>query len=229
MATVTGYTAARMAAIENASVIDGDVVGDNLILTRYDTTTINAGSVRGPVGPQGPADTNSVKKVGGDTITASAVGVKPLVVKAFSAGQTANLLEGQDSSGVVVSGMTAAGKLFGGTIRIPHTWHVPNEVKVAVGDTDFIMPFFIPEPAGQTAKLVAVRYKINAGTSATFKLTVDAVDALGFTALAATTTTATTDPADVDVTNGQAIFLVISSVSGVPTNLAVTVWVDYSF
>lgn len=53
MATVTTYTAARMKAIEDASVVDGDVVGDNLILTRFDASTINAGNVRGPQGIQG--------------------------------------------------------------------------------------------------------------------------------------------------------------------------------
>lgn len=53
MATVTGLTAARMLAIEAESIVDGDVVGDNLILTRHDGVTINAGSVRGPVGPAG--------------------------------------------------------------------------------------------------------------------------------------------------------------------------------
>lgn len=55
MATVTVLTAARMLAIEAASVVDGDVVGDNLILTKHDGSTINAGSVRGPQGIQGPA------------------------------------------------------------------------------------------------------------------------------------------------------------------------------
>jgi hypothetical protein len=50
MASVTGYTAARMQEIEDSAIIDGAVVGDDLILTRYDTTTINAGNVRGPVG-----------------------------------------------------------------------------------------------------------------------------------------------------------------------------------
>ena len=54
MATVTGLTADRMLAIEAASVVDGDVVGDNLILTKHDGSTINAGNVRGPAGPQGP-------------------------------------------------------------------------------------------------------------------------------------------------------------------------------
>jgi hypothetical protein len=53
MATVNVYTAERMAAIEAASVVDGDVIGDNLILERNDGTTIDAGNVRGPQGAQG--------------------------------------------------------------------------------------------------------------------------------------------------------------------------------
>lgn len=55
MATVTGLTAARMLEIEDASVVDGDVVGDNLILTKHDGSTINAGNVRGPAGTGGAA------------------------------------------------------------------------------------------------------------------------------------------------------------------------------
>lgn len=54
MTTVTGFTAERMQEIEDGTVVDGDVVGDNLVLTKRDTTTINAGSVRGPQGYQGP-------------------------------------------------------------------------------------------------------------------------------------------------------------------------------
>lgn len=55
MATVTGLTAARMAAIEAASVIKGAVLLDNLILEKFDGSKIDAGSVRGPQGIIGPA------------------------------------------------------------------------------------------------------------------------------------------------------------------------------
>ena len=58
MATVTGLTAERMLAIEAASVVDGDVIGDNLILTKHDGSQINAGSVRGPQGPAGPTSSD---------------------------------------------------------------------------------------------------------------------------------------------------------------------------
>lgn len=55
MGTVTGLTAERMLEIEAASIIDGDVVGNDLILTRHDGTTIDAGSVKGPKGDPGSA------------------------------------------------------------------------------------------------------------------------------------------------------------------------------
>lgn len=67
MTTVTSLTADRMLAIEAASVVDGDVVGDNLILTKHDGTQINAGSVRGPKGDPGP--------VGSDLAILSAIPV----------------------------------------------------------------------------------------------------------------------------------------------------------
>ena len=54
MTTVTSLTADRMLAIEAASVVDGDVISGNLILTKHDGSQINAGPVTGPTGPQGP-------------------------------------------------------------------------------------------------------------------------------------------------------------------------------
>lgn len=54
MTTITGFTSTRMLGIENNSVVSGTITGDDLILTRHGGGTINAGDVRGPVGPQGP-------------------------------------------------------------------------------------------------------------------------------------------------------------------------------
>ncbi len=51
MAIITGLTAARMAEIEDSIVVDGSIVGNNLILEKNDGSTINAGDVRGPSGP----------------------------------------------------------------------------------------------------------------------------------------------------------------------------------
>jgi microcystin-dependent protein len=40
-----------MLQIEDASIVSGEVVGNDLILQRHDGTTVNAGDVRGPAGP----------------------------------------------------------------------------------------------------------------------------------------------------------------------------------
>lgn len=66
MATITGLTAERMLEIEGASVIDGEVVGGNLILTQHDGTQINAGPVIGPQGPVGPVGPAAVFAIPGE-------------------------------------------------------------------------------------------------------------------------------------------------------------------
>lgn len=53
MGEATGFTAARMQEIEDTTIVDGDVVVNDLILHQRDGTNINAGNVRGPQGAQG--------------------------------------------------------------------------------------------------------------------------------------------------------------------------------
>jgi len=80
MTTVTSLTADRMLAIEAASVVDGDVVGDNLILTKHDGSQINAGSVRGAPGPPGP--------VGSDLVVLNAISVSEVgIINQIRAGR----------------------------------------------------------------------------------------------------------------------------------------------
>jgi microcystin-dependent protein len=54
MATITGFTADRMLAMEASTIVDGDIVNGELILTKHDGSTVNAGPVVGPPGPSGP-------------------------------------------------------------------------------------------------------------------------------------------------------------------------------
>lgn len=61
MARVTGFTAARMRLIEAASIVKGSVnASGRLILEKFDGTTIDAGSVKGPTGPAGVGPVGSV-------------------------------------------------------------------------------------------------------------------------------------------------------------------------
>lgn len=55
MATVTGYTAARMKQIEDETVVNAYLDGDDLVFKTREGTTINVGSVRGPKGDDGNA------------------------------------------------------------------------------------------------------------------------------------------------------------------------------
>lgn len=67
MATVTGYTAERMKEIEDSAIIAGVIVGNDLILTRFDGEQVNAGNVRGPQGPTGSLSDTSIQIVTSST------------------------------------------------------------------------------------------------------------------------------------------------------------------
>ena len=66
MATITGLTAERMLEIEGESVVDGEIVGGNLILTKHDGDNIDAGPVIGPPGPVGPMGPSGVASIPGE-------------------------------------------------------------------------------------------------------------------------------------------------------------------
>lgn len=66
MATITGLTAERMLEIEAQSIVDGEIIGDNLILERFDGTPIDAGPVVGPPGPTGPTGPAGAAPLTGD-------------------------------------------------------------------------------------------------------------------------------------------------------------------
>jgi hypothetical protein len=69
MATITGYTAARMQDIEDSAIVGGSIVGGELLLDRYDGGTVNAGQVQGPVGEVGPpADLGGMRFRGYGTV-----------------------------------------------------------------------------------------------------------------------------------------------------------------
>jgi hypothetical protein len=130
-----------MAAIEAASVVDGDIVGDNLILTRYDSSTINAGNVRGPAGPTGPmgpaqlptgsfimggwsADPTGYLILNGQTVLGGAITYSALAA-CFPNWVSGNNLILPDSSGCVPMGGTTPGVVSG---AMTHTLTSPNQL-----------------------------------------------------------------------------------------------------
>ena len=54
---VTGFTKARMDALDDDIINGASVVGNNLILTKKDGSSIDAGNIKGPIGDPGPEGT----------------------------------------------------------------------------------------------------------------------------------------------------------------------------
>ena len=120
-------------------------------------------------------------------------------------------------------GATGSG---GATLRVGHTYAISGEIKVPVGQTDFLVPFFVSLAGGQTAKLVKARHKLNTGTSVTCKLQKNDVDITGFTAISVTTTAADTDPTDVTLADNDKISIIVTAVAGTPQNMSFTLFIE---
>ena len=111
MGTVTGLTAARMIAIENASVISGLInASGKLILTKKDGTTIDAGTAKGAAG------TNGLTPIWrGDSVTSLAIAIaskvftiSPAMNVAFVVGSIVRAYSKANANNYMVGYVTAA-------------------------------------------------------------------------------------------------------------------------
>lgn len=144
------------------------------------------------------------------------------------ANQLARVPAGSDGQVLVARSSASAGMDFETltrTVRVVHTWTISGSIAVPSGDTDYIPGMWVPVPAGQTVALVAVRYRINSGTSATIKLQGGGVDIGGFTGLSATTADTSTT-GSVAMTDNLYLAPVVTAVAGSPKNMSVSVFFD---
>lgn len=112
------------------------------------------------------------------------------------------------------------------TTRSGHTWTISGEVEVALGDVDFINAFFVSMASGQSLSIVKAVYKINSGTSCNVKIQNNGVDVPGFTNLEVTTTKQSVDPLAIELDDEDQLSLVVNSVTGVPTNMSFTLFIE---
>ena len=98
----------------NAATSSGSTAA--FIATSYPFTNISARIANVEAGVSGDTHTQYVKKVGGSTITPSAVGTVGLSISAMS-GQTADLQQWKNSAGTVVTRIDSSGSLkIGSTV-----------------------------------------------------------------------------------------------------------------
>lgn len=139
----------QITALRDGMIVGGEVVGDNLILTQVDGATINAGNVRGPVGPQGPRGEDGF--VGSDGASAYDVAVENGFI-----GTEEEWLEylRQGPAGRITIGSTAASEP-GGAASVTNTGT----------DTDAILNFTLPRgeqgPQGIPGETQTIAYTHN--------------------------------------------------------------------
>lgn len=120
------------------------------------------------------------------------------------------------------------------TIRIPHTFTISGDVKVPVGDTDYVPPFFVPVPAGQSVAYAQVRSRVNAGGSVTATLQKRAAVGGGVTAIntgfvTSTTSVTASTGSGTAFADGDALELVVTAATSSPKNMTASVFLDYTF
>ena len=222
----------------------GNVLNDFLnVEHNSDGTLKSSGSLAGKVDSTRTIATGTGLSGGGDlsadrtlTVTDDSTTQKIELAKAGTLQGTRkqlNLIEGSnitittaDNSGSNRVDVTIAGTAVTKTFRHSQTWTIGGYINVPVGDIDYINPLFVSVAAGQTLKLVACRHRINAGTSATVKLQRNGSDITGFTGLSVTTVSTTTDPADVTLSDGDMLQLIVTAISGTPQNMSFSLFFE---
>jgi hypothetical protein len=147
---------------------------------------------------------------------------------ATASGVLTRLPAGTDGLSLVADSTQTAGVKWGGkTVRLPHTFSVTGTLAVASGADNYLPPFFVPVPAGQTATVVAVCAAVHAGT-VTAAVTKNGTNVTGLAAVAVTTTPTTTSATGGNTcANNDEIAVVLSSPAGAD-GLSLTIYVDYT-
>jgi len=133
MATVTGITAARAAAIEAASVVSGTINGSgHLILTKHDGSVIDAGSVVGSldtdlntIAALTPTNNDTMQYIGGAWANRTPSQVKTTL--AIAEADVANLVTDLAAKAPIAS------PTFTGKATFVATVHTPVAISLAAG------------------------------------------------------------------------------------------------
>ena len=105
----------------------------------------------------------------------------------------------------------------------PMTYAVQGLLAVPSGATNFLPPFFLPVPVGQTWTLVGVRAMVRGGTSATFNIQHNGTTIGGLSGIVVTTTAGTSTPTVGEaILDGDYLAPVITAISGTPDGLSMS-------
>jgi hypothetical protein len=109
------------------------------------------------------------------------------------------------------------------TLRTGQTWVVGG----ALSAGQVVPPFYVPVIAGQTSNIIGVRAKVGAATSIVAQLTQNGTN-IGSAVTITTTKTTTTFGTPVTAADGDEIGVTLSSPSGSPSDLSLTVILEHT-
>ena len=104
-------------------------------------------------------------------------------------------------------------------ITLSKTFVKPGPVNIASGGTDYLPPWIVTIPSGYSGSLTGVRCLCRTGT-VNFKITRNAVDVTGLTALSATQAVSTTTVSQA-LTDGDVLAVVVTGIATAPDGLSV--------
>lgn len=113
------------------------------------------------------------------------------------------------------------------TVRVGHTFTLVGEVQTATGDDYYIPGFYVAAPPGQTARIVGVRSRINSGTEVAWEIVVNGVST-STPMVGVSTTSQSQVNFSQSVLDGVEVSLRVRSITNLPKNLNLTVFVEYT-
>jgi hypothetical protein len=121
------------------------------------------------------------------------------------------------------------------TVQVPHSWEITGQDQIALGASGYIGPMFVPVPTGQTAVLHSLVTMTRSG-AVTFQMQQNGNPITGPGVSGGTQITATTTPSarlipspSVNFADLDQLAPLVTSVSGAPDGLTVTVFINYTF
>jgi hypothetical protein len=171
------------------------------------------------LGTGDPASQYMLKSIGtaaGDMVYWSGAGT-PVRRAIGSNGQVWTVIAGLPGWAAAPATVTTA------TFTESKTWTISNPV-VAAGELDFINPFIVRPTTGEHIFLASAdHYLSSASSTVNFSVLSDSTGITGFTGLTSNGGGSVyTNPADVELSAGARIHPVINSLTGTPTNWALT-------
>lgn len=120
------------------------------------------------------------------------------------------------------------------TFRLPHTWAISGTISTDT-TTLYIIPMIVDSASGQTTKVVGFRGLIHSGTNAAVKLqrATSAKNYTDWTDLTSMSGTVTitgvvVSATAIQINSGDAIRPLVTSVSGTPKDMTISMYLEYS-